>query len=157
RRRGETGADVSAVSTGEKAMVRMRAEQMEVFRSLAESAFENRVVAHLRLAHADILVRFPQAAAPVKDVPVETLQALVRRGIARGRAYGLTWQSSLGGFVVLAFVAAPNFDAHPLVRRVLRDDHVPADLRLGQLWKRTTKKTWETISQRYDPAAWEQN
>jgi hypothetical protein len=136
-------------------MLRMRSEQMEVFRPVADAAFERRLVQHLRQAHPTIAVRLLGETTPLAQLADPRLHELVRNGIARGRAYGLTWQSSLAGFVVLTFVAAPNFDAHPLVRRVLQDERMPADLRIDQLWRRTTRKTWETIRQRYDPTGWQ--
>jgi hypothetical protein len=135
-------------------MLRMRPEQLQVFQPVAETNFVNRIVDHLTAKHAAVVVRLGQQSTTVKQLPTEVLQGLVRQGIARARAYGLTWESSVGGFVVILFVAAPNFDAHPLVRRVLKDERVPADLRVKHLWHRTTAKTWAKVRERYDPAAW---
>src|SRR5262249_24020635 len=135
--------------------LRMRPEQMDVFRPVAEAAFVKRLADLLRARHGDAVVRRAEGTTPLKQLPDGVLRELVQRGIARAREYGLTWQSSLGGFVALRFVMAPNFDAHPLVRRVLRDGRIPADLRVDQLWRRTTRKTWEQVQERYDPRAWQ--
>jgi hypothetical protein len=135
-------------------MLRMRPEQLRVFQPVAEANFVNRIVDHLVAKHAELVVRLPQQNTTVQQLPEEVLKGLVRKGIARARAYGLTWESTVGSFVVIRFVAAPNFDAHPLVRRTLKDERVPADLRIDQLWRRTTAKTWAKVRERYDPADW---
>jgi hypothetical protein len=135
-------------------MLRMRPEQLQVIQHVAEASFVNRLADHLTAKHADAVVRLPRRTTTVKELPLEELKGLVRNGIGRARAYGLTWESSVGGFVAVAFVVAPNFDAHPLIRRVLKDERVPADLRIDQLWRRTTKKTWAKVRERYEPAAW---
>jgi hypothetical protein len=136
-------------------MLCMRPEQMEVFNPVAEAAFVKRLADLLRARHGDVAVRRAEGTTPLRQLPDGVLRELVQRGIARAREYGLTWQSSIGGFVVLRFLMAPNFDAHPLVRRVLRDERIPADLRVDRLWRRTTRKTWEQIQERYDPNAWQ--
>jgi len=135
-------------------MLRMRPEQLQVFQPVAEANLVNRIADHLVSKHAEVVVRLGQVTTTVKQLPAEVLKGLVRQGIARARSYGLTWESSAGGFVVILFVAAPNFDAHLLVRRVLKDERVPADLRIQHLWHRTTPKTWAKVRERYDPAAW---
>jgi hypothetical protein len=135
-------------------MLRLRSEQLQVFQPVAETRFVHRVADHLTAKHPAAVVRLPQQRTTVRELAPEVLKDLVRRGIARARALGLTWESSVGSFVVAQFVAAPNLDAHPLIRRVLKDERVPADLRLQQLWRRTTAKTWAQVRDRYDPAAW---
>jgi hypothetical protein len=135
-------------------MLRLRSEQLQVFQHVAEANFVNHITDHLTAKHAAVVVRLPHQTATIKELPTEVLRGLVRKGIARARTYGLTWESTVGSFVVVRFVAAPNFDKHPLIRRVLQDERVPADLRINQLWRRTTPKTWAKVHERYDPAAW---
>jgi hypothetical protein len=67
----------------------------------------------------------------------------------------MTWESSLMAFVAIMFVAAPNFDQHPLIGRVLKDEAVAPDARINQLWERTTDQNWEAVAQNYDPSAWD--
>ena len=38
---------------------------------------------------------------------------LVRAGVARGRAWGLTWQSALAGFFYAIGDVSPNWDGQP--------------------------------------------
>jgi hypothetical protein len=136
-------------------MLRIRSEQMEVFRPVAEEAFIIRVAEHLRDNHADVAVQVPDRVLVVKQISEEMLHEMVRRGLARARQYGMNWESSLTAFVVLMFVAAPNFDRHALVQRVLKDERVEANSRIDQLWEKTSEENWQAVKENYDVAAWE--
>lgn len=135
-------------------MLKIRREQFEVFQPVAEAAFVRRVAEHLRETCADAVVQFPNEVILVKQIADERLRAVVSDGITRARAYGMTWESAVTAFVVLMFVAAPNFDKHPLIQRVLKDERVAANSRIDQLWERTTDENWEAVRKNYDPAAW---
>lgn len=136
-------------------MLIIRQEQIEAFQPVAEAAFVRRVVEHLRADHADAVVQLPNEVILVKQISDERLYGIVKHAITRARDYGITWESSLTAFVVLMFVAAPNFDKHPLIERVLRDERVEANSRVDQLWERTSEENWEAVRKNYDPAAWE--
>ena len=136
-------------------MLRIRREQFEVFQPIAEAAFVRRVVEHLRESHVTAVVQFPNEVIPVKQIADEKLRRLVRNGIARARSYGMDWESAVTSFVVLMFVAAPNFDDHPLIHRVLRDERVAANSRIDQLWERTSEENWEAVRKNYDATRWE--
>jgi len=79
---------------------------------------------------------------------------MVQNGIDRARGHGLGWESSLAAFVVIMFVAAPNFDQHPLIKRVLQDDDAPPDARIERLWHRISNQNWRAVEAYYDPNAW---
>src|SRR5262245_14830183 len=111
-------------------MLKIRPEQMEVFQPVAERAFVRRVVEHLRETYADIVVQFPNEVILIKQISDERLYRLVKQGITWAREYGMDWESSVTAFVVLLFVAAPNFDQHPLIQRVLKDERVEANSRM---------------------------
>jgi hypothetical protein len=136
-------------------MLTIRPEQFEAFNAVAEAAFIRRVAGHIRAKHSDVIVELPDATLPVKQITDELLLEIVRRGIERARSYGMRWESSLTAFVVLMFVTAPNFDDHPLLQRVLKDESLAADSRIDQLWERTTDQNWEAVERSYDPEAWE--
>jgi hypothetical protein len=135
-------------------MLMIRAKQLEVFQPVAESAFVRRVVAHLRDNHADAMIQLPHEVILVKQISDERLRRMVEEGIARARDYGMDWEATITAFVVLMVVAAPNFDQHPLIERVLRDERTPANSRIDQLWKRTSEENWEVVRKNYDPTAW---
>src|SRR6185503_14510257 len=124
-------------------MLIIRPEQFEVFQPVAEAAFLRRVVEHLREKHSNVVVQLPNEVLLIKQMSDERLDPLVRNGIARARKYGMDWESTVTAFVVLMFVAAPNFDAHPLVQRVLKDERVAPDSRIDQLWERRSEENWD--------------
>src|SRR5262245_48265176 len=135
-------------------MLKIRSEQMEAFQPVAEAAFVRRVVEHLREHQSATVIQFADEVVPLKQISDERLQAMVRTGIARARAYGMDWESSITAFVVTMFVAAPNFDKHPLIQRVLNDERVDSNSRMDELWERTSEDNWEAVKRTYDPAAW---
>ncbi len=110
-------------------MLKIRPQQLAAFERQAEAAFVSRTLEYLREQHHSQSVRLPDTTSNLKDIPTEKLQLLVSAQIARGRSYGMSWESNLTAFVVLSFITAPNFDAHPLVSRVLKDDKVAPDER----------------------------
>lgn len=79
-------------------MLIIRKSQMKVFQGLADDAFVVRLVGHLRSDYSML----------VNGLSVETLIKRVRYGINQGRKHGLTWESSLAGFVILMFQLGPN-------------------------------------------------
>ena len=135
-------------------MLRIRAEQFEVFQPAAEAAFLRRVVEYLQGNHADVVVQLPNEVVLVKQISDDRLRRMAKQAIARAREYGMDWESSVTAFVVLMFVAAPNFDKHPLIQRVLKDERTPANSRIDQLWERTSEENWEAIRKNYDPTDW---
>jgi hypothetical protein len=136
-------------------MLIIRQEQFEVFQTVAEAAFVRRVVEHLRTHHGDVVIQLPNEVVLVKQIADERLHRIARQGVRRARGYGMDWESGVTAFVVLMFVAGPNFDKHPLVERILRDERVAANSRIDQLWERTSDDNWEAVRNNYDPAAWE--
>lgn len=135
-------------------MLTIRPEQMEAFQRAADTAFERRVVEYLRKNHSEVVVQLPKGIFLVKQIPDGTLHEMVQNGIVRARQYDLSWESNLMAFVVLMFVAAPNFDAYPLMQQVLRDAEIPPNFRIDDLWKKISDQTWDMIKQNYNPSAW---
>jgi len=135
-------------------MLIIRASQMEAFQPVADESFITRAVEYLLKNHGDVVVRLTEGLVIVNQINTDVLRRMVSEGISRGRQYGLAWESSLTAFVTLMFVTAPNFDEHPLIQRVLKDETVPADSRIDQLWDRTTDQNWHAAKQNYDVSAW---
>jgi hypothetical protein len=135
-------------------MLMIRAKQLDVFQPVAESAFARCVVAHLRDQHADAVVQLPNEVSLIKQISDQRLRRMVEAGIARARKYGMEWESTITAFVVLMVMVAPNFDQHPLIERILRDERVSANSRVDQLWERTSEENWEVVRKNYDPTAW---
>jgi hypothetical protein len=132
----------------------IRPEQLEAFQPVADAAFVGRLAKYLRANHADAVVKLPSGAVAVARLPEATLTTMVRGGMSRARSYGLTWESSLASFIVLMFLAAPNFDTHPLVQRVLQDRNAEPQDRIGNLWSRVSPQNWKAVYSYYDSNAW---
>jgi hypothetical protein len=135
-------------------MLKIRPSQLKAFQHVADSALEEEIVRHLREEHPYATARIFEGEFAVVDLPPETLRGMVKTGVARARSYGLTWESSIKSFIVLMFVTAPSFDGHPIIRRILQDEHTPPDDRIERLWESTTDENWEAVAQDYDPGAW---
>ena len=136
-------------------MLKIRSEQMKAFGPAADSAFVRRVAGYLREKHADAGLQLSTGVSTIKEMPDDALHQIVRNGIARARAFGMSYQSDLAAFVVIMLEAAPNFDEHPLIRRILRDENVPPNSRIDRLMEQATEQNWEAVKASYDPAAWD--
>jgi hypothetical protein len=135
-------------------MLKIRPEQSEAFRPVAEAAFVAEVVDYLRKTRPQEVVRLPGGPTTIAEIPDEILSAMVRGGIARAREYGITSSSTLAGFVSLMFISAPNFDDHPLLKRALLDNETDPNSRLEKLIQDSTEQNWEAVKQAYDASAW---
>lgn len=140
-------------------MLTIRPAQIEAFRPVAEAAFERRVAEYLRAEHGDEVVMLPVgedevSEREVKDLDDATFLKMARTGIARARSHGMTWESSITAFVAIMLTVAPNFDSHPLIRRVLADGGVEPDLRIEHLWGQTSEANWDVAVAMYDAGVW---
>lgn len=135
-------------------MLKIRKDQIELFNPDAEEAFVRRVMDYLRERHGAQVVRLPDAAGVVSDLPDERLRPMVEGGIARAREYGITWKSSLISYVVLMFLTAPNFDAHRAVYSYLTNEKIEADRRIDVLMNELPNKIWQEVEQIYEPEIW---
>jgi hypothetical protein len=134
----------------------IRSQQVEAFQEQAEAGLVKKLAEYLRAYHADQIVKLPDGVTLVQYLPEQTFCGLIRQGIGRARRYGMTWEASLGAFVLLMFISAPNFDEHPLVQRILRDESVEPNARIDHLLQRASEQNWEAVEQYYAPAAWNQ-
>lgn len=135
-------------------MLSIRQEQLEAFQPVADRVFVENLIEALKEQYPGIIVRLSIGTFGIEQLPDDTLHKMVLNGITRARGYGMSWESSLSGFVILMFVMAPNFDEHPLIKRVLKNDSVAPDSRIEQLWEHTSDENWEAVEQNYDANAW---
>ncbi len=136
-------------------MLVIRPEQMSVFKPAAEKNFENQIVKHLREQHSELTVHFVKGDSTVEQIPQDRLLEMVQQGIARARAYGITWETAIVGFIVLMFLIAPNFDDHPLIKRAISDESVPPNERIEHLQKVITEENWMAAKNNYNARFWE--
>lgn len=78
-------------------------------------------------------------------------RAMVRRAILRG----LRLDTAILAYIHIAFVVAPNFDEHPLVRDVEARYGVGPDDLPFVLGDALTTENWRTIRKSSDPNSWE--
>jgi len=135
-------------------MLTIRPEQFTAFQSVAEADFEHRILEHLREHHADETVRLPEGDFTIEKLSDERMLELIRYGLKRARGYGTTWESSLTSFVVLMFVVAPNFDEQPAIKEVLKDESIEANLRIEEVWEKTSENDWNKSAEQYNREAW---
>ena len=114
-------------------MMKIGARQMEALDRAMDAAYAREMVRYLRAEHAEA----------VKGVADAELLRRVQIAIDRAKAYGMTWDATITGFVAIMFEVAPTFDEQPAIRRVLHDERLPADVRIDALWDRTTDEDWD--------------
>jgi hypothetical protein len=136
-------------------MLRIRREQVEAFQPVADTEFFLRIVEHLQKKYPQTVVRVQKGPTLMSRLPDASLLELVQNGVARARSYGLSLESSISAFVVLRFKAAPNFDQHPRINKVLIDDRMPPNSRMQIVLDKTPSSVWAETMERYDPAAWQ--
>jgi len=124
--------------------------------AVADANFERQVAGHLRGSYSQSIVRLPENGGEftVADLSQDSLDRLVRAGIAKARGYEMTRQSSIAVFVALMFDVAPNFDRHRLCQVLLGDEEKVPDDRTDDLLTVLTEKNWESIRKDYDAQAW---
>jgi hypothetical protein len=113
-------------------MLVMRLDQMS---TLADEGLADRLVDHLKLHHSKY----------VEGEERRGLREVVRQQLNRARAYDLTWESALTGFVALTFVLGPRFDQHPQVQAILTDSGIEANDRLHMLVASLSRSDWEDV------------
>lgn len=135
-------------------MLKIRNEQMEIFQPVAEAAFIRRVSDYLREYHSHVAVQLSDGVTIIDQIPESKLHQLIQNGAARARNYGLTTESALVSFIVVMFTTAPNFDNHPLIQRLLKDEKFAPDDRIDRLWHHISEQNWEKVKADYDAATW---
>lgn len=136
-------------------MLKVRTQQMQVFQSVAETAFLHKLVEYFYQQHPQVAVQIGDNLTVICQIPEKELKVLVSNGIAYARTYGITSESSLAAFVVLMFVTAPNFDDHPLIKRLLEDEKVAPNDRIDSFWQHTTEQNWQVVKQNYNSKTWQ--
>ncbi|MEW6127923.1 MAG: hypothetical protein AB1757_12865 [Acidobacteriota bacterium] len=135
-------------------MLTIRDEQMDAFQETAEAAFAKKIIEYLKENHGDEIVQIPDGKCKIAHLPETIFFDMVFKSLQRAKRFGFSYRSTLKTYVVLRFVVAPNFDEHPIIKRILTDENIPADDRIDQLWERTSEQNWEAAEQNYDTDAW---
>lgn len=135
-------------------MFTLRQAHQDAFQAKAEENFVHKVMAYLREKHADTKVKLPTGEFTVAQLPEETLRRMIISGISKAQIYGMTWHSTIIAFVVIMFVAAPNFDEHPQIRDVWGVAKKFPNIFVDILWSNTNEDVWQDIVLEYEPKSW---
>ncbi len=90
----------------------------------------------------------------VEGLQPERVRSMVRIGIEKARAVGLTKAEDLGVFVSLMFEVSPQFDQEPTIATVLDDTVYTPEDRLSQLFDRVPEEAWAAAVNLYDEKIW---
>lgn len=135
-------------------MLKIKAEQIRVFQTDADEAFVGRVMEYLRENHADAEARFAGEKKTVAEIAGERLREMVRGGIERAENHGISWKSTLLSFVVLMFLAAPNFDEHPKAAVFFSQNETVDDGKFEAFLDEMTDEDWDGVENNYDETVW---
>ncbi len=129
-------------------MLKIRKEQVDAFLPRTDREVVDFIVGHLREESPELIER----------LPADVLREMVGNGVGRARGHGLRRLEDLTAFVSIMFEIAPDFDEQPALRRVLRDDNIPADERMDRLFAPELDEAWEEAARYRDgearAAAW---
>lgn len=98
-------------------MLKIRAEQMEVFRQYMLRGFEDLMVEHLNRY-------LPEKSAAVGE---EGLRGLIRDGIEKARARGFTIEYDVSRYIALMLLLGPEFEEDerlPWAAEILADERL---------------------------------
>lgn len=125
-------------------MLVIRKEQEDTFLLNDGEEFIDFIIEHLQDESPELIYRIPH----------DTLREMIHNGLKRAKGHGLSSPEDLTAFVSVMFEIAPNFDEQPDIRRVLRDENVPANERFDSIFERVSDEAWEEADQNYDYEAW---
>lgn len=127
---------------------------MNAFQVVADAAFMARVADFLRLSLAATTVRLPVGEAVLGELDDVSLRQMIAASVERARGYGLKSEAALASFAAIAFLIAPNFDEHPLLRRTLVNSEIDPDKRLAELAANATEENWRAARAAARSEAW---
>ena len=110
----------------------IRAEQVAALLAAQERYLVRRIGAHL-------VKNYPEYVIGVSDAE---LHRRVLMCVNRARGYGVTWESCLASFTVMAFVYGPNFYDQPAIQKALNDESLDPNIRVKLLPSRTRRRDW---------------
>lgn len=125
-------------------LIQITPAQMRMFEAGAEEAFQRRLAQQVR----------DDAAPSLEDLDQPGLARVVRAGVARARGYGLTWQSTLAGFVDVMTDVSPDWDGQPELHAALLRRRAAANESFIGLFRDTTDEAWEQAAAMRSGVGW---
>lgn len=90
----------------------------------------------------------------VDGLTPERVDSMVRKGVGKARAAGLTKAEDLGVFVALMFEISPQFADEPTIAAVLGNTVYSPEDRLSQLFDRVPPEAWSAAVDLYNENFW---
>lgn len=90
----------------------------------------------------------------VSEYSESRLEGMVRIGIKKARSRGFERAEDIAAFVALMFEISPNFDLNDQVDLLLKDDALPASMKIEQILGRVQEETWAELESTYDSRVW---
>ena len=135
-------------------MFKIRPEHIRTFQPNAEAAFTRAVMEYIRKTHADAIVKLPTGERTIGELSANVLRKMVEGGIAQSRGHNINLKSEMISFVTTMFLTAPNFDEHPVAKRVLAEVAELASQSFEALLDEMTDEHWEEVEKNHKPEAW---
>lgn len=111
----------------------IREAQLEAMKPLADSVLYKNIYDHVR----------NDSELDITSLSEKELMSVIKKGVDKGRSYGLTWCSSLTAFVALTILISPNFDQYPPAQQILTDEKIEANERPVTLADELTEEQWK--------------
>jgi len=120
-------------------VLKIRRAQLDALRLERHRPLLGRIVERLRR----------DLAAELAGTPDDELERTAGAGLCRALGYGIETEPELEKFVSLLFLVAPDFDEHPFVAAILRDESIPPAARLGTLLTACPRDVWDEAAERW--------
>jgi hypothetical protein len=118
------------------AVLVIRDQQMEALADARERGFLARLTDRVRLALAE-------RRRPLSE---ERLAQFVATSVAAARAHAITRETAVVDFLGLCIDCGPEFHRHPEVSRILADESLLPDERVGAIFRRLPPSAWVELS-----------
>lgn len=143
-------------------MLTIRDKQKKAFQPVSEAIFLNKLQELLLQHFSEVIIYLPNTEMKISDIPKKSLRELIKKGVKKARHYNLKMESSIGNFVVLMFVIAPNFDEYPTIQNLLinkmsdldNQSISSNDNRITIINNRITEKEWFEARRAYNKNYW---
>lgn len=135
----------SRANSGSSPLLKIRQEQLDAFKTVAEDAFVAETVSYLKEQRPEL----------IEGLSDDVLTRRVRNGFARARSYGLKLEWTLTAFIATMFSVSPNFDEQKSIHRVLTDNRYAPDDRMDLMLEVTSERDWDEAEEASNTKAWE--
>lgn len=125
-------------------MLIIRPEHIAAFNPQADDEIEDFILGCILENHLDLVI----------EMTDEDRRLCVRSGMKRARQYEIKEAADLATFICLMLEFAPNFDEHPLIKKILTDTAIDGSAKIREVINSTTDAAWQDTIDNYDERAW---